>query len=220
MLEGFGGNVTVAVGDDGVIMVDDQFAPMHDKLKAAIAAHHAAAGALSSSTRIITATTPAATQALSAKDGATIVAHENVRKRLDRRHARTTCSRHHNAAGTRRTCLPTKTYTDAMTLEIKGRVAQLTHIRPTPTPTATPTCISPTPTCLATGDTFGNGRYPNSDFMQRRQHQRRHRGGGRLSRTHQRRDPNRARARAARQQGATRRLPRLWSPPRASAWRR
>ena len=32
MLEGQGGNVTIAVGTDGVIMVDSQFAPMHDKL--------------------------------------------------------------------------------------------------------------------------------------------------------------------------------------------
>src|SRR5262245_64286183 len=38
MLVGFGGNSTIAVGDDGVIMVDGQFAPLHDKLKAAIAA--------------------------------------------------------------------------------------------------------------------------------------------------------------------------------------
>ena len=38
MLEGAGGNVTVAVGKDGIIMVDGQFAPMHDKLKAAIEA--------------------------------------------------------------------------------------------------------------------------------------------------------------------------------------
>src|SRR5262245_39183644 len=38
MLEGFGGNSTIAVGDDGVIMIDGQFAPLHDKLKAAIAA--------------------------------------------------------------------------------------------------------------------------------------------------------------------------------------
>src|SRR5262249_41631370 len=37
MLEGFGGNITVAVGDDGVIMVDGQYAPLHDKIKAAIA---------------------------------------------------------------------------------------------------------------------------------------------------------------------------------------
>ena len=38
MLEGGGGNITVAVGDDGVIMVDSQFAPMHDKIKAAVEA--------------------------------------------------------------------------------------------------------------------------------------------------------------------------------------
>src|SRR5258706_15627123 len=37
MLEGAGGNVTIAVGTNGVIMVDAQFAPMHDKLKPAIA---------------------------------------------------------------------------------------------------------------------------------------------------------------------------------------
>src|SRR6202045_4299490 len=36
-LEDAGGNITVAVGSDGIIMVDTQFAPMHDKLKAAIA---------------------------------------------------------------------------------------------------------------------------------------------------------------------------------------
>ena len=36
MLEGFGGNTTIAAGDDGVIMVDGQFAQMHDKLKAAM----------------------------------------------------------------------------------------------------------------------------------------------------------------------------------------
>src|SRR3569832_815414 len=38
MLEGAGGNVTVAAGDDGIIMVDGQFAPQHDKLTAAVAA--------------------------------------------------------------------------------------------------------------------------------------------------------------------------------------
>ena len=36
MLEGQGGNITVAVGTDGIIMVDTQFAPLHDKIKAAI----------------------------------------------------------------------------------------------------------------------------------------------------------------------------------------
>src|SRR6185295_5342098 len=37
MLEGQGGNITVAVGKAGIIMVDGQFAPLHDKIKAAIA---------------------------------------------------------------------------------------------------------------------------------------------------------------------------------------
>src|SRR4051812_50130558 len=36
MLEGQGGNITVAVGRAGIIMVDGQFAPLHDKIKAAI----------------------------------------------------------------------------------------------------------------------------------------------------------------------------------------
>src|ERR1700726_2045731 len=35
MLEGQGGNITVAVGTDGIIMVDSQFAQLSDKLKAA-----------------------------------------------------------------------------------------------------------------------------------------------------------------------------------------
>src|SRR5213080_4627725 len=38
MLAGQGGNITVAVGSDGIIMVDSQFAPLSDKIKAAIKA--------------------------------------------------------------------------------------------------------------------------------------------------------------------------------------
>ena len=36
MLEGQGGNITVAVGSDAIIMIDGQFAPLSDKIKAAI----------------------------------------------------------------------------------------------------------------------------------------------------------------------------------------
>ena len=36
MLEGSGGNIGVSIGEDGVLMVDDQFAPLADKIKAAI----------------------------------------------------------------------------------------------------------------------------------------------------------------------------------------
>src|SRR4051812_12685068 len=37
MLEGQGGNITVIAGTDGIIMVDAQYIPLHDKIKAAIA---------------------------------------------------------------------------------------------------------------------------------------------------------------------------------------
>src|SRR5690349_18284511 len=36
MLEGSGGNIGVSVGDDGVVIVDDQFAPLAPKIKAAL----------------------------------------------------------------------------------------------------------------------------------------------------------------------------------------
>jgi cyclase len=36
MLEGAGGNIGVSVGDDGIAIVDDQFAPLADKIRAAL----------------------------------------------------------------------------------------------------------------------------------------------------------------------------------------
>jgi len=36
MLEGAGGNIGASVGDDGIVIVDDQFAPLADKIKAAL----------------------------------------------------------------------------------------------------------------------------------------------------------------------------------------
>src|SRR5438552_2237587 len=37
MMEGAGGNLGVSVGADGVLLIDDEFAPLSDKIKAAIA---------------------------------------------------------------------------------------------------------------------------------------------------------------------------------------
>ena len=35
-LEGRGGNIGLSIGEDGVVMIDDQFAPLTDKILAAI----------------------------------------------------------------------------------------------------------------------------------------------------------------------------------------
>src|ERR1700742_2847089 len=36
MLEGEGGNIGASVGDDGIVIVDDQYAPLADKIQAAL----------------------------------------------------------------------------------------------------------------------------------------------------------------------------------------
>src|SRR5512141_1828588 len=36
MLEGSGGNIGVSVGEDGIVIVDDQFAPLAEKIQAAL----------------------------------------------------------------------------------------------------------------------------------------------------------------------------------------
>jgi hypothetical protein len=36
MLEGAGGNIAALVGDDGIVIVDDQYAPLVDKIRAAL----------------------------------------------------------------------------------------------------------------------------------------------------------------------------------------
>src|SRR5262252_2150174 len=80
MLEGQGGNITVAVGADGIIMVDSQFAPLHDKIKAAIAK----ISPLPIKYLIITHFhgDHVGGNAAFHKDGATVVAHDNVRLRM------------------------------------------------------------------------------------------------------------------------------------------
>src|SRR5262249_16554799 len=160
MLEGFGGNITIAIGEDGVIMGDSQFAPMHDKLTAAITALTPLPVRYLVNTHLHGDHTGG--NALFAADGAVIVGHENVRKRL-------ATAWTHNLSGVTtppapEAALPKQTYSDSMTLEVKGRTAQLTH--PLNAHTDGDTYVYfPDANVLATGDVFGNRGYPNSDFL-------------------------------------------------------
>jgi len=78
MLEGAGGNIAASVGEDGIVIVDDQFAPLADKIRAALK------GITDMPLRFIINTHYHFDHTggnLPFKD-ATIVAHDNVRKRL------------------------------------------------------------------------------------------------------------------------------------------
>jgi len=79
-LAGAGGNITIAVGNDGIIMVDTEYAPLHDKIKAAIAK----LSPLPVKYVIITHYHGDHTNGNEAfaKEGAIVVAHENVAKRM------------------------------------------------------------------------------------------------------------------------------------------
>jgi cyclase len=159
MLEGAGGNITVAVAKDGIIMVDGQYAPLHDKIKAAIEAiskqpikylintsfhgHHTGGN-----------------EAF-ARDGVTVVSQINVSKRLA---AGTT----NGLTGARtppapQAALPSDTHTNFSKVRLSGRVADLKHIPNAHSDGDTYVWFK-TANVLSTGDTFTNRRYPDIDF--------------------------------------------------------
>jgi cyclase len=159
MLEGQGGNITVAVAKDGIIMVDGEYAALHDKIKAAISTVSNQPIKYLVNTHFhgdhVGGNEPFA------RDGATVVSEINVKNRL--------------AAGTTNgltgvkmppvpeAALPSKTYTGTFHIRLRGRVADLKHIDNAHTDGDTYVWFK-TANVLSTGDTFTNGRYPNIDF--------------------------------------------------------
>jgi cyclase len=159
MLEGIGGNITVVVGADGVIMVDGEYAPLHDKIQAAVAMLTKQPVRYLVNTHFHGDHTGG--NAPFAKDGATIVAQVNVKRRL----AEGTVNGLTGAktAPVAVEALPTKVYQDALQLRLKDRSVQLRHIANAHTDGDTYVWIADA-NVLATGDTVTIGRYPNIDF--------------------------------------------------------
>src|SRR4030081_2106021 len=125
MLEGQGGNITVAVGTDGIIMIDGQFAPLSAKIKAAIAAISPLPIKYLVNTHIHGDHTGGNENF--AKDGAIIVGQDNIRVRL----AAGTINGITGAKTAPRPpeALPTETYIGGTkTLQVGGRTAPLTPV--------------------------------------------------------------------------------------------
>jgi glyoxylase-like metal-dependent hydrolase (beta-lactamase superfamily II) len=112
MLEGSGGNIGVSVGNDGVLIVDDQFAPLAEKIRAALEkltqmrlrfvlnTHHH--GDHTGGNAVFGET-------------ATIVAHNNVRKRLAANES------------LRRMALPVITFDQTLSVHFNGEEIQAIH---------------------------------------------------------------------------------------------
>jgi glyoxylase-like metal-dependent hydrolase (beta-lactamase superfamily II) len=161
MLQGQGGNITVAVGSDGIIMVDTQFAPLHDKIVAAIKAISPLPIKYIVNTHFHGDHT-GGNEAFQ-KDGAIIVAQDNIRVRLA---AGTT-----NGTSGQKTppapagALPKQTYVGGtMTLEVGGRKAILTHVNNAHTDGDTWVWF-PDANVISTGDVMNNlKRYQQVDY--------------------------------------------------------
>jgi cyclase len=83
LLEGAGGNIAASVGEDGIVIVDDQFAPLAEKIQAALKG----LGVTNKPVRFVINThyhgDHTGGNEPFANAGSTVIAHENVRKRLE-----------------------------------------------------------------------------------------------------------------------------------------
>jgi cyclase len=161
MLEGAGGNVAVAVASNGVIMVDGEYAELHDKILAAIQKITRQPVRVLINTHYHADHTGA--NAVFHSHGATIVAHENVKTRLaagtiNGITGRTTPPQQSDA-------LPTETYSDALKImQVGGRTALVIHAENAHTD-GDSYVYFPDANVLATGDIFVNtGHYNTIDF--------------------------------------------------------
>jgi cyclase len=161
MLEGQGGNILVVVGDDGIIMVDAEFATLHDKIKIAVAENSNLPIKYLIDTHFHGEQTGG--NAPFHRDGAIIVAQDNVRVRLL---AGTTNGLNYNKSPpAHRDAIPTETYVGGTkTVEVRGRHVLLTHATNAHTDGDSWVYLADA-NVIFTGDLFyNNGRYPTIDY--------------------------------------------------------
>jgi cyclase len=118
-LEGQGGNVGLLVGDDGVLMIDDQFAPLSEKLLAAIRALSDEPIRMLVNTHVHGDHTGGNENF--GKLGVDIIAHDNVRVRL---------ARGVNNTPPSPAALPVVTFGDTMTLHLNGETVTVGKLPP------------------------------------------------------------------------------------------
>ncbi len=154
MLTGQGGNIGVSIGDDGVFMIDDQFAPLSAKIIAAIRT-------LSDKPIKFLVNTHwhgdhTGGNVNFHKEGATIVAHDNVRKRLKETPKRDQTMRAKEA-------FPVITFNDKMSVHMNGEKVAIFHIENAHTD-GDALLYFANSNVLHTGDTYFKGRYPYIDL--------------------------------------------------------
>lgn len=148
MLQGAGGNIGVSVGPDGILIVDDQFAPLAGKISAALKQLNPGKLKFVLNTHYHGDHTGG-----NAQFGreAHIVAHTNVRKRLGG----------NNPEG--KAGLPVITFDDALSIHFNGEEIKAIHVPPAHTDSDSVIYFTGA-NVIHFGDTFFSGRFPNIDL--------------------------------------------------------
>ena len=153
MLVGRGGNIGLSIGDDGPFVIDDQFAPLTDKIQAAIAT------VTDGSVRFVLNThwhgDHTGGNENFGKAGAMIVAHENVRRRLNPEEFRDVMGRTQQAPPD---ALPVVTFSDAVNLYWNGENIRVFHVEKAHTDGDVIVYFS-NANVVHMGDNFFRGRY-------------------------------------------------------------
>ena len=159
MLTGSGGNIGLAVGDDAVFVVDDQFAPLTPKILAAIAA------VTPKPVRFVLNThwhfDHTGGNENIGKTGALIVAHENVRRRMAVGQFIEAVNRTDPPAVPG--ALPVVTFTEGVTFHINGDSVAVTHVAPAHTDGDAIVHFTKA-NVIHAGDLFVNGGLPLVDL--------------------------------------------------------
>ena len=157
-LYGAGGNIGVMVGDDGVFMIDDQFAPLTEKIKAAIAeiSDHDVKFVVNTHFHY---DHTGGNENLG-EGGAIIIAHENVRKRLQSDQFIEYFK--NNVAALSEIGWPKISFTRDMTLHINGEDVKIIHTGHAHTDGDAMVYFNKS-NVLHMGDVYFNGMFPFVD---------------------------------------------------------
>ncbi len=158
MLKGQGGNIGVSVGEDGVFMIDDQFAPLSDKIKAAISEISDQPVKFLINTHWHGDHTGGNENF--AKSGSVIVAHENVRKRMSTKQVMKAFNREVPASP--QLALPVITFTEQVNFHLNGDELNVIHV-PNAHTDGDAIIHFKKANIVHMGDTLFNGNYPFID---------------------------------------------------------
>jgi cyclase len=158
MLEGSGGNIGVLAGPDGVLLVDDEFAPLVPKIRAAVQQLSQKPIRFVVNTHFHGDHTGG--NAPLGTDGVVIVAQDNVRKRLstEQFHAFTKKAIPPSPA----VALPVVTFAESLTLHFDGEDVEVLHVAAAHTD-GDSVLLFRKANVVHMGDVFFNGMYPFID---------------------------------------------------------